>query len=123
MTTTRHPFRKKALSVLLTFLMVFGNIGVLSTLFMPTAYATTTGLTLLPGNGNSGYYGGDVLSTGRYYISANTTIKAKNNTEYNGLLVDSSATVLVYIPAGVTLTCIGGDGSGTSAGQGGFYLR
>ncbi|MBQ6163158.1 MAG: InlB B-repeat-containing protein, partial [Clostridia bacterium] len=39
MTTTRHPFRKKALAMLLTVLMVFGNIGVISTLFTPIAQA------------------------------------------------------------------------------------
>ena len=61
------------------------------------------------------------LQDGKVYsVDSNTTINAAAG--QNGLIVQENATVVLYIPAGVTLTVTGGsgaNGSGRTAGTGG----
>ncbi len=121
MTKKARKTGKRSLAVFMSILMLMSAWVFVA----PTASANTTGLTLWEYNGLNGYSSNAStgVASGRYYINTNTTIKAKNNTEYNGGIINTNQTVLVYIPDGVTLTCEGGAGSGTNKGQGGLYLR
>ena len=63
------------------------------------------------------YTSGYTLQSGRYYISEDITFD--NGACGSGLSIADGATVYLYIPAGVTLTAIGGNASGkTGAGAG-----
>ena len=62
--------------------------------------------------------GGSELTTGLYYITANTEIKGSS--AQCGLKVKSGQTAAIYIPKGVTLTVTGGDGIGRTGGGAGI---
>ena len=69
--------------------------------------------TYLSNGSTTGY----TLSSGHYYVTENITFS--NGATGSGLTIASGATVYLYIPQGVTLTAIGGKGSGrTGAGAG-----
>lgn len=60
---------------------------------------------------------GYTLSSGHYYVTENITFS--NGATGSGLTIADGATVHIYVPAGVTLTANGGNGSGrTGAGAG-----
>ncbi|MBR6697576.1 MAG: InlB B-repeat-containing protein [Lachnospiraceae bacterium] len=70
---------------------------------------------------SSSYTGGSSLSSGVYYLSADKTFGSTSSGS-NGLKIASNATVYIYIPAGVTLTAIGRNGSGTTGGYAGILV-
>ena len=70
---------------------------------------------------SSSYSGGSTLSSGVYYLSANKTFGSASSGT-NGLKIASGATVYIYIPAGVTLTANGKNGSGTTGGYAGILV-
>lgn len=61
--------------------------------------------------------GGVTLSSGVYYLIKNCTFGSLSSTTY-GLKIAENATVFIYIPAGVTLTCYGGSGNSGSNDKG-----
>lgn len=75
--------------------------------------STMNDWTYLSNGSSTGY----TLSSGHYYVSENITFS--NGATGSGLTIADGATVHIYVPAGVTLTANGGNGSGrTGAGAG-----
>lgn len=75
--------------------------------------STMNDWTYLSNGSSTGY----TLSSGHYYITENITFS--NGATGSGLTIADGATVHIYVPAGVTLTANGGNGSGrTGAGAG-----
>ena len=70
---------------------------------------------------SSSYTAGSSLSSGVYYLSAKKEFDG-TSLGTNGLKIASNATVYIYIPYGVTLTAIGGNGSGTTGGKAGILV-
>ncbi|MBQ6420222.1 MAG: hypothetical protein IJK02_04030, partial [Clostridia bacterium] len=103
----------KAISILLSLLLAFGVFSVVP--FATGSQAAVTGLTPLPTT-----TGATLTNGNRYVVSSNTDIGAVANT--NGLIVADNATVLIYIPSGVTLNVSGGAGSANTGGKAGIYL-
>ena len=103
----------KAISILLSLLLAFGVFSVVP--FATGSQAAVTGLTPLPTT-----TGATLTDGNRYVVSSNTDIGAVANT--NGLIVADNATVLIYIPSGVTLNVSGGAGSANTGGKAGIYL-
>ena len=56
-----------------------------------------------------------------YYVAGDLTING-NKASKNGLAVENNATATLYIPAGVTLSVYGRDGSGTTGGGAAILL-
>ena len=56
-----------------------------------------------------------------YQVNSNTSVGSTNSANY-GLVVDSYATVVIYIAPGATLTVQGGNGSYDRPGYAGIYL-
>ena len=109
MTKTRHySFNKKALSILLALVMCLSVLAMgVSEMLVVRSFAAVTALTEFNASA------GDELNTGRYIVK---TSKSLSGSGTNGLKIKAGATVLLYIPEGVTLTVTGANGGNATAG-------
>ena len=102
---------RKAISVLLTLLMLLGSInvglGVIASAAQPEELEEVSSPSLS---------GGKV-----YTVTQDTTIAATRTV--NGLTIPANTTVIIDIAAGKTLTVKGADASGTTAGKAGILLN
>lgn len=113
MTKTRKHVWKKGFSWLLTVALVLSLLPAMT----PKALAGFTNT----GTISSGTSAGTTLYSGYIYtVSGSPSITAGSG--QNGLNVAGGATVVIYIPAGQTLTVRGGAGSGQTGGGAGIYL-
>lgn len=72
--------------------------------------------------GSSDYKAGSRLSNGSYKLTADKVFDSSGVAGQSGLVIADSSVVRIYIAAGVTLTCIGGDASGTTGAGAGIEL-
>jgi len=78
----------------------------------------------IPGEINNATPAGTVLEDGHLYVvtEANTKIDASSTAGQSALIVDACATVVIFIPEGVTLTVLGGPSGGSSRACAGIRL-
>ena len=77
--------------------------------------------TKISGTKTAGTTIGAAGTTSYYYVEANTTCNASSKTDgTSGLII--KGTVYLYIPSGVTLTCIGAPGNGINPGGAGIEV-
>ena len=69
---------------------------------------------------SEGSYEGCTLGSGRYYVTQDITIS--NFLAGSGLTIANGATVYIYVPAGVTLTALGGAANGMAGAGAGIEL-
>lgn len=109
----------KILSVVLALCLVLTLSG-MSTMVMPadTVFAGNSSLAEGAAVDLATLSTGASLPSGTYYLSEDKTFGSASSGT-NGLKIASNATVYIYIPAGVTLTAIGG-GTNTARTTGGY---
>ena len=98
---------RRALSVVLCLLLVMTSLPIVMFGTAPEAAAAVTALT------EFNVAAGGTISSGRYVVSSS---RALNGSGSAGLYIASGATVLLYIPSGVTLTVTGAAGGNAGAG-------
>ncbi len=106
--TTKYT--QKLLALLMALVLVAGFLPV------PKAHAAEVGLQRELTAADAGR----TLSSGLYYVKSDLMLN-RDKSAYNGLALAEGATVYLHIPAGVTLSVYGGDG--TDAAPGGDAVR
>ena len=108
----KHILKKRIISVLMSFLLVFTWIPWMG---MTAQAATYKNVTSLPTAAGSWLYSSNI-----YTVRSNITITA--STGGNALCVAGGNTVVIDIAPGCTLTVYGGNGSARTPGGAGIYL-
>ena len=73
-------------------------------------------------NITSGSTSGYTMTDGKTYVIRNSVEFSNSNSGGSGMSVADNATVVLYVPNGVTLTTTGTDGSGRTGGGAGIYV-
>ena len=109
--------KKRIISIILTLALV---LALLSVSAAATDGIDTSGWTLLTGS-TEGMTVGVSGTTGYYRIQSNTSF-TNSTVGGSGLSIADGATVYLYIPENVTLTCTGADGENAVGGGAGIEL-